>query len=117
MKYIKSVDKNWIEKKGYSKKIFFDENDLNFPGSLVQQIKIKAGETAGVHYHKKQTEIFYFFNGNGYFIVNGKRIDLEEGDTLVIEPNDKHSVVNEGEEDFIYIAFKLNYHPEDSYWE
>lgn len=67
-----------------------DENDLNYKGALVQQLKIKPGETAESHHHKKQTEIFYFLNTNGYFIVNGEKIIPEIGDIIVIEPNDKH---------------------------
>lgn len=117
MKLIKSNEKQWQNRKGYSKKVILDSADLDFPGALFQQIKIKSGETAASHYHEKQTEIFYFFNGNGYFIVNGEKIALETGDTLVIEPKDKHTVVNESRQDFLYIAFKLNYDEQDIFWD
>ncbi len=88
MKIIKAQDKEWIEKQGYSKRIFLDEKDLGQPGALVQEIKIKAGETAGEHYHKKQTEIFYFLTENGHWIINGERMIFKIGDVLVIEPED-----------------------------
>ncbi|MBU3918341.1 hypothetical protein KKC63_00305 [Patescibacteria group bacterium] len=84
MKLIKEDNKEWLDKKGYSKKIFLNDKDLNYPGALVQLIKIKPGETAEIHHHKKQIEIFYFLNENGYFIVNEKKIDLKIGDVLVI---------------------------------
>lgn len=117
MKLIKSKDKPWKEKEGYSKKVFLDESDLNFPGALIQQIKIKPSETAVSHYHKKQTEIFYFLNSNGYFVVNEERINPQQGDIIVVEPNDKHTVVNDQKGDFLYMAFKLNYEKGDLFWD
>lgn len=116
MKLIKSNSKEWLDRKGYSKKIYLDENDLQ-KGSLVQKIKIKTEETAESHFHKKQTEIFYFLNENGYFIVNGEKIEVKIDDVLVVEPFDKHIVVNETKEDFLYMAFKLNYSEDDLFWD
>lgn len=116
MKLIKSNSKDYLDKKGYSKKIYLDENDLQ-KGSLVQKIKIKPGETAESHFHKIQTEIFYFLNKNGYFVVNGEKIDIEVDDVLVVEPFDKHIVVNNTDEDFLYMAFKLNYEENDIVWD
>ncbi len=116
MKIVKRKEKKWMQKEGYSKKVLLDEKDLNYKGSLVQQIKIKPGEIAGNHYHKKQTEIFYFLTKNGYWIINGKKFFFEVGDALVIEPNDKHIVKNNTKKDYIYIAFKFNYSPKDLYW-
>ncbi|SEH05504.1 cupin domain-containing protein [Candidatus Venteria ishoeyi] len=115
MKYVK--DKNWLEKEGYSKKIFLDENDLGTKGARVQEIKIKAGEVAKIHHHKIQTEIFYFLNKNGYFIVNGEKIKPKVGEILVVEPNDKHEIVNNTKEDFLYLCFKINYSEDDLYWD
>jgi len=115
MKIIKSQNKEWLEKEGYSKRIFLDEKDLNHPGSLVQEIKIKPGETAKEHYHKKQTEIFYFLTENGYWIINEEEMSFKKGDVLVIEPLDKHTIINNTKEDYIYLAFKFNYDPNDSY--
>jgi len=116
MKILKSEDKQWTEKEGYSKRIFLNEKDLNYPGGLVQEIKIKPGEGAKEHYHKKQTEIFYFLTGNGYWIINGEKMSFKRGDVLAIEPFDKHITLNDTDEDYIYLAFKFNYSSDDLYW-
>jgi len=116
MQVIKSSVKSWDEKKGYRKKIFLDENELNTKGARVQQIKIKPHEVAKNHYHKIQTEISYFLNNNGYYVVNGKKISVEPGDIIVIEPNDRHEVVNNTDNDFLYMVFKLDYSEDDFYW-
>lgn len=50
----------WEDKTGYSKRIYVDGKDYGEPGGLVQEIRIKPGETAANHYHKIQTEIFTF---------------------------------------------------------
>jgi len=115
MKIIKSEDREWLEKEGYSKKIFLDEKDLNYPGILVQEIRIKSGDEAKEHYHKRQTEIFYFLTENGYWIINKEKYFFKKGDILTIEPFDKHAVLNDSTEDYIYLAFKFNYIPEDLY--
>lgn len=116
MKIVKSLNKEWADKEGYSKKIFLNEKDLNFPGALIQEIKIKPGQTAKSHYHKKQTEIFYFLNENGYWIINGEKKYFKKGDVLVIEPSDKHIVVNDTQDDYLYVAFKFAYEENDLYW-
>jgi quercetin dioxygenase-like cupin family protein len=117
MKIIQPQEKKWQNKQGYSKKLFLDEKDLNYPGALFQEIKIKPGETAEAHHHKTQTEIFYFLTKQGYWIINGEKKEFEVGDVLVIEPGDVHSTKNDTSEDYVYLAFKFKYDPQDLYWE
>ena len=116
MKIIKSENKVWAEKQGYDKKILLDGENLGEFSSLMQEIRIKSGETAKKHYHKKQTELFYFPNKEGYWIVNGEKFTPGIGDLLIIEPLDKHTVVNNGPKDYVYLAIKFNYDSNDSYW-
>lgn len=115
MKHIRSTDVQWTEKPGYSKKVLATPELLGKPGLLVQSLRIKPGEVCTPHVHKKQTEVFYFLNTNGKFIVNGKKIDLSVGDTLVVEPNDVHSTRNDSDEDFLYVAFKFDWDDGDYY--
>ena len=74
------------------------------------------GETAQSHHHKIQTEIFYFLSNCGYRIVNWKKITPNIWDILLIEPNDMHIVVNDSKQDYLYLAFKIDYVSDDSYW-
>lgn len=117
MKIIKSESKEWLQKDGYNKKIYLNGDDLGYKGALVQKLKIKTGENAPVHHHEKQTEIFYFLNENGYFIVNEEKIEVSTDDVLVIEPGDRHVAINESGKDFLYMAFKLNYEEDDMVWD
>jgi quercetin dioxygenase-like cupin family protein len=117
MKFVQWDIKERQNKQWYSKKIFLDGNDLNSPWSLVQKIKIQPHETAESHYHKIQTEIFYFLNDNGYRIVNGEEIHPKKWDVLVIEPDDKHTVINTTDQDYLYLAFKISYVSDDLHWD
>jgi len=116
MKLKRLNETEWLDKGDYSKKIYFGENDLG-KGSLVQELKIKPGETVKSHYHEKQTEVFYFLNNNGYFIVNGEKIEIFVGDVLVLEPMDRHITINNTDKDFLYLCFKINFVDGDSIWE
>jgi len=117
MKLIKSDSKEWLQKEGYSKKVYLDEIDLNNKGTLVQKMKIKSGENVFKHHHEKQTEIFYFLNNNGYFIINDEKIEVKVDDVLVIEPFDRHIAVNESSQDFLYMVFKINFEESDMVWD
>ncbi len=109
MKHIIAADVQWTEKKGYSKKIMLTPELLKQPGLLVQSLRIKPNEICAPHFHKKQTEIFYFINTNGEFEVNGAKVPLAVGDVLMVEPNDVHATRNDSGEDFLYVAFKFDW--------
>jgi len=115
MKFIPWDTKEWQDNPWYSKKIYLNEKELNSPWNLVQQLKVPAWQRAEIHYHKIQTEVFYFFDDTGYWIVNGEEIHPKAWDVLVIQPNDKHTAVNETDRDYIYICFKINYALNDFY--
>lgn len=117
MKLIRSEDKQFLQKQGYSKKIYLNENDLGIKGGLVQKLLIKPGEVGIPHHHEKQTEIFYFLNSNGYFVVGNKKIEVKTDDVLVIEPFEVHTSINDTKEDFLYMAFKFNYSEGDLIWD
>lgn len=112
---IKLSGLSWHKAQGYNKKILLDK--IGKKGIVIQQVKIKSGETAKTHYYKKQTEVFYFLNSNGYWNVNGKKTKVKKREILVIEPFDRHEVVNNTSNDYLYLAFKYNYDSEDICWE
>lgn len=106
----------WQKGEGYYKRVFFDPTDMKQDGVQLQQIKISPNQIAENHYHENQTEVFYFLNNHGYFVVNGEKVIIKTGDILMIEPRDEHKVVNNSEKDFLYLAFKSNYSNDDIYW-
>ena len=116
MQHIRNQEAEWTRKPGYSKKVLATPDLLGQSGLLVQELEISPGQIAAYHYHKQQTEIFYFLNTVGEFWVNGARVPLAVGDLLIVEPNDKHEVRNTNAEPFRYVAFKFNW-VENDYFE
>ncbi len=114
MKHLPAASHDWDQRVGYSKRVFLTSEELGVPGLHVQAIRIRPGERAAEHHHRRQTEIFYFPRANGRFAVNGKQIDLRDGDVLVIEPGDVHAVENPSSDVFIYVAFKHHYEEGDT---
>lgn len=49
--------------------------------------------------------------------MNGEKIIPNVGDIIVVESNDKHIVTNNTDQDFLYMAFKINYDEKDCYWD
>lgn len=117
MKFIDSTKGTWIKGRGYEKRVLFSESDLQCKGTLAQALRIRPGEEVGNHHHEKQFEVFCFTSGRGIFIVSGERVKVAAGDVLLVEPGDVHAIVNDSEEDLLYVAFKTNYVKDDLFWE
>lgn len=45
----------------------------------------------GNHYHKEKDELFYLFKGSGVVELDGKAEPLEEGDTVFVGRETKHT--------------------------
>lgn len=106
---------NWEEYPDYFKQIIIDPNKEIESNLLLQKVKVKPNTEAKIHYHKNQKEIFIVTKGKGYFIVDDKKINTEEGDVLKILPNEKHTVGNDNVDSFEFIAIKTKYQKEDTY--
>ena len=56
----------------------------------IQYCKIKSGSPMPEHSHPHE-QVSIIINGRFEMIVDGKKMLLEEGSSLIIEPNRKHS--------------------------
>ncbi len=55
------------------------------------------------HRHHKE-EIYFFFRGNGYVIVDGDRQAVAAGDVVEIPPDAVHTVGNECDKELLWAA-------------
>ncbi len=108
MKYVNWDNNLWQDKQWYRKKVLFDWADSWYIWHVVQEVIIPPHEFAKPHYHEHTTEVFYFLTEYGYWIVNGEKIVPKIGDVLLIEPHDVHTVINETDEEYRYLTFKIN---------
>jgi quercetin dioxygenase-like cupin family protein len=116
MKFVKLDEKDWLERKGYSKKILLTEEDLKSKGNLVQIIRNEANTEIKPHYHKQMIEIYHILKGNAIVFCGDKRIRAKPGDTLLCEPGEVHGVINDTDEEFQIAVFKINAKDDDMYW-
>ena len=62
-------------------------NNEKYCGKILHLWK---GYQCSYHYHKIKHETFYVLKGKVLMVVNSKEWVMEEGDSVVIEPGDKH---------------------------
>ncbi|MHA1671018.1 MAG: cupin domain-containing protein [Promethearchaeota archaeon] len=67
------------------------------------------------HGHHYIDETFYFVEGSGVMIINGKRYDAPQGSIFLIEPNEMHNINNNSEVQLKVIFIKGEYKPEDKF--
>ncbi|MGY5872472.1 MAG: cupin domain-containing protein [Candidatus Thorarchaeota archaeon] len=80
-----------IEKKGYSAKYVADivfRKDLNSAGFIL--VTIPAGERTEPHMHEELEEVFVVLS-DLRMTIDSEEYDLENGDVIVVSPNELHS--------------------------
>jgi quercetin dioxygenase-like cupin family protein len=117
MKEIRIEEKNWIIAQGYKKQILASEEVFKTEGVLAQVVIIGPGNTVEPHYHKQTYEFYYVISGFCNITINGNELELREGDMMMTEPGDMHSVHNGGDNDFAVLVFKSNAHKDDTFWQ
>lgn len=65
--------------------------DIPINSILMLTSEIPKGVHEPTHYHSDSTEIFYFLTP-GNITIESKDYKLSEGDMVVLERNDKHSI-------------------------
>ena len=116
VKTAKDEDKNWLERQGYSKKILFNEVELKSKGHFIQIVKNEAHTEIKPHYHQQTIETYYVLKGKAILFCGDKRFRARQGDALLCEPGEVHGVVNDTDEEFLLLVFKINAKDDDLYW-
>lgn len=76
-------------------------------------ILLRPGESLSGHYHEQVEETFYFLRGQATMRVNDEDHKAIPGDVYRLEPQDRHEIRNEGEEDVKMVFIKTPFLPED----
>ena len=115
MKFVDENEKEWEDRRGYSKKILYDTKDLPGHTNKLQRMKLPKGTKVAKHYHKETTELFYGLKGSAIFNIGGKEFEFKAGDAVLCEEGEVHEVVNVPE-DFHFLTFKINKKENDTVW-
>lgn len=108
-----------IIKPDYSKKILFNPVDFVQPGYLLQVVTIPPKTKQRIHFHHKQTEVFYVLFGTAQLTINDAEYQTKPGDAFICSPGDKHNLWNQSDENYEILVFKINFqsNDEDTKWE
>ncbi len=119
MKYRPSTEGQEIVKEDYKKKIIFSLDDFDEKGHLLQVVTIPPRTRQRMHFHHKQTEVFYILEGEATITLNDVDYPARPGDAFICSPGDVHSVWNKTDRDFRLVVFKINLpeDEEDSHWQ
>lgn len=86
---------------------------VNGPRLEVGLLVFRPGQKLGEHFHREVEETFFFFEGRGKFIVNGREYDIIPGDIFKLDPGEKHDIINDTDTDIKAIFIKCPYLPSD----
>lgn len=67
--------------------------DVEGDNSLTVKILLNAHENISYHAHKNRTETWVVLEGFGHVILDGKVQPIQQGDTITMKPNVKHTIV------------------------
>lgn len=65
------------------------------------------GQIAGSHSHSDMSEVFFVESGAGVIRINDITYDLKPGTCIVVEPNERHEVVNNSSEELVLTYFGI----------
>lgn len=98
----KTVQKAW------GKEVWFANSPL-YCGKILY---LNKGYVCSYHHHEEKNETFYLFSGIVAMIINDKKRILKEGDSVNLEPYDKHNFA--GITDSIIIEVSTKHSEDDS---
>ncbi len=78
-------------------------------------ILLKPGEHMGgkPHGHNEIDETFYFMEGDGVMIIDGKEYDAPQGSVFLCEPKEMHNIRNSSDKPIKIVFIKGEYKPDD----
>lgn len=74
---------------------------------MFSQVIIKPGCELGYHEHHGETETYYLLQGKGLYNENGIQREIQAGDVTFCPDGEGHGLINNGEENIIFIALIL----------
>jgi mannose-6-phosphate isomerase-like protein (cupin superfamily) len=118
MKYRFSTEGQEIIEKDYRKKIVFSSDDFDETGHLLQVVTIPPDTRQRMHFHDRQTEVFYILEGEATVTINEVDYLAQPGDAFICSPGDVHNLWNKRKADFRLVVFKIKLpkEGEDTHW-
>ena len=86
------------------KKVFIEKGRIPKLTNFSQSI-IRPGQHCPSHHHPDMWEVYLVESGNGKMIINGKEVLLCEGDCLIVDPGEDHSMQNPSSSEDLLLTY------------
>ena len=70
----------------------------------IAEITIPPAGTAMPHFHKETEETYLILSGTATIQIQDEQLVLTAGEAVLIEPGEVHQIINNGEENLVFIA-------------
>lgn len=87
----------------------FKKDEINAPCRLCAQLTLAPGAGIGEHEHINEDEVFLIQQGKGIVVDDGKEVEVEGGDAILIGKGASHSIKNIGDTNLIVTAVIMQY--------
>lgn len=77
---------------------------LGVKNQSLAEATVPAGMTTKLHRHRVTEELYYIVSGSGLMTLGEKQFEVNEGDTVCIEPGTRHCIKNTGNDDLTILC-------------
>ena len=94
---------------GTWKKVLARHEDLDPKSKLmmVNFARVLVGKVHPSHTHKTMEEIFYFLEGSGQVVLNGKVEEVKAGDRIIVPAGISHEIRNTGKIELKFLGIGI----------
>ncbi|MCA9057790.1 MAG: cupin domain-containing protein [Planctomycetaceae bacterium] len=75
---------------------------------MLNWASLPAGRSFQPHYHEDMQEVFVLLTGQVQMTVNGQCVEMNAGDTVIVEPREVHVMTNSGDAPAEYLVFGIS---------
>lgn len=110
---MKLIDNNYLSAKPVShntrikKRVWVDYHEFGNVTTVAESV-FPPGEQVGEHSHTDLHEFFIVRSGSGSIKVENDIHELAPGICVVVEPGEKHSLMNSGDDELVITYFGIS---------
>ncbi len=93
MKYIEKEERPWG-------RYYVIHDEQNYK---VKRIEVEPGQRLSYQYHKKRSETWVIVKGKGIVIIDEKKQNVSEGETILIQKKSRHRIENISDDQLVFI--------------
>lgn len=74
--------------------------------SVIREVMLPNTEEVK-HYHQHSQQLFYIIKGKATFEVENETVEVDSGESLIIEAGEKHQIFNKTEQELVFLVISM----------